>query len=96
MDILLAFIFGGAYGGVLHYLMPGRVSRGAALAPILGALLGGLVWMALTWAGLTTLSPWLWVVSLAVPAAVVPAALAILTRVRATRDARERLRLKIS
>ena len=96
MDILLAFIFGGAYGGVLHYLMPGRTSRGAALAPVLGALLGGLAWAALTWAGLTTTSPWLWVVSLAVPAIVVPAVLAILTRVRATHDARERLRLKIS
>jgi len=96
VDILLAFIFGGAYGGVLHYLMPGRTSRGAALAPVLGALLGGLAWAALTWAGLTTTSPWLWVVSLAVPAIVVPAVLAILTRVRATHDARERLRLKIS
>jgi len=96
VDILLAFIFGGAYGGVLHYLMPGRTSRGAALAPVLGALLGGLAWAVLTWAGLTTTSPWLWVISLAVPAIVVPAALAVLTRVRATRDARERLRLKIS
>jgi len=96
VDILLAFIFGGAYGGVLHYLMPGRTSRGAALAPVLGALLGGLVWMVLTWTGLTTLSPWLWIVSLAVPVIVVPAVLAVLTRRRATHDARERLRLKIS
>ncbi len=96
MDILLALIFGGAYGGVLHYLMPGRISRGALLAPLLGAFLGGLVWMALTWVGLTTLNPWLWIVSLAVPAVVVPSALAVLTRVRATHDARERLRLKIS
>lgn len=96
MDILLAFIFGGAYGGVLHYLMPGRTSRGSALAPVLGAFLGGVAWMALTWAGLTTLDPWLWIVSIVVPVVVVPAVLAILTRVRATRDAHERLRLKIA
>ena len=36
MDILLALIFGAAYGGVLHFLMPGRTSRGAALAPMIG------------------------------------------------------------
>lgn len=96
MDILLAFIFGGAYGGVLHYLMPGRPSRGSAVAPVLGAVLGGVVWMALTWAGLTTLDPWLWILSIAVPAVVVPAVLAVLTRTRANHDARERLRLKIS
>jgi len=96
VDILLAFIFGGAYGGALHFLMPGRTSRGAALAPALGALLGGLAWCVLTWAGLTTLDPWLWIISLVIPAGVVPAVLAVLTRVRATHDARERLRLKIS
>lgn len=96
MDILLAFIFGGAYGGVLHYLMPGRTSRGTVLAPVLGALLGGLTWMALTWLGMTTLTPWLWILSLAVPAIAVPSVLAVLTRTRATHDARERLRLKIS
>ena len=38
MDILLALIFGAAYGGVLHFLMPGRTSRGAALAPMIGAV----------------------------------------------------------
>ena len=76
--------------------MPGRPSRGSAVAPVLGGVLGGVVWMALTWAGLTTLDPWLWILSIAVPAVVVPAVLAILTRVRANHDARERLRLKIS
>ena len=42
MDILLAFIFGGTAGAVLHLLMPGRTSRGTALAPVLGAAVGGL------------------------------------------------------
>lgn len=96
MDILLAFIFGGAYGAVMHYLMPGHTARGSAVAPVLGAVLGGLVWMTLTWAGQTTLDLWLWILSIAVPAIVVPAVLAVLTRTRANHDARERLRLKIS
>jgi len=96
VDILLALIFGAAYGSVLHYLMPGRASRGNALAPILGALLGGVTWLAFTWAGVTTKSPWIWIVSIIVPAVVVPLALIALTRTRATHDARERLRLKIS
>lgn len=96
MEILLALIFGAAVGGVLHALMPGRASRGAALAPLAGTVLGGATWLALTWAGLTTQNPWLWVASLAAPLVVVPPVLAVLTRRRATHDARERLRLKIS
>lgn len=96
MDILLALIFGAAYGGVLHFLMPGRTSRGAALAPMIGAVAGGATWLALTWAGLVTTDAWLWIVSLAVPAVVVPVALTVLTRTRASHDARERIRLNIA
>lgn len=96
MDILLAFIFGGTAGAVLHLLMPGRTSRGTALAPVLGAAVGGLTWMIFTWAGVTTTSPWIWIVSILTPLAVVPVVLAILTRSRATHDARERVRLRIS
>lgn len=95
MEILLALIYGAAYGAVLHYLMAGRVSRGAALAPVLGAVLGGLTWLAFTWAGVSIESPWIWVVSILVPTAVVPLALLALTRTREAHDARERVRLKI-
>ena len=96
MEILLALIFGATVGGVLHYLMPGRTSRGAALAPLVGALVGGAAWLAFTWSGVTTASPWIWVVSVVLPLLVVPAVLLVLARTRATHDARERLRLKIS
>lgn len=96
MDILLAFIFGATLGATLHFLMPGRPSRGVALAPVIGALLGGAVWLVFTWAGVTTTSPWIWVVSILVPVVVVPLVLVALTRTRATHDARERLRLRIS
>lgn len=96
MEILLALIFGAAVGAVLHYLMAGRGARGAALAPILGALTGGLTWLAFTWAGVTIASPWIWIVSIVTPLAVVPLTLIALTRTRASHDARERVRLKIS
>ena len=96
MQILLALIFGAVYGGVLHGLMPGRASRGAVLAPMLGAVLSGLVYVALTWAGVTADNPWLWVASLGAAIVIVPLVLTVLTRTRATHDANERLRLKIS
>lgn len=96
MQILLALIFGAVYGGVLHFLMAGRTSRGAALAPLLGTVVAGLVYTILTWAGLDAGNVWLWVAALGAPIVVVPLTLITLTRARATHDARERLRLKIS
>lgn len=96
MQILLALIFGAVYGGVLHVLMPGRTSRGAVLAPMLGAVLAGLVYVALTWLGVTAGDPWLWVASLGTPVVLVPVVLAVLTRVRSTHDAKKRVRLRIS
>ncbi len=96
MEILLALIFGATVGGVLHFLMAGRAARGPALAPVLGALIGGAVWLAFTWAGVGIDNPWIWIVSILAPALVVPIVLIVLTRTRATHDARERLRLGIS
>ncbi len=96
MDIIIALVVGAAVGGVLHFLQSDRSSRGAALAPLLGAFTGGAAWLALTWAGLTTLDPWLWLVSFAAPLIVVPVTLATLTRRRAAHDARERVRLGIA
>ena len=96
MDILLAFLAGTAFGLIAHYALPGRDLRGVALAPVLGALVGGAVWMALTWAGLTTLDVWLWVASFAAPVVVVFPAVAILTRMRRAHDQRERVRLRIA
>lgn len=96
MEILLPLIFGGVCGAVAHFLMPGRPSRGAALAPVLGALCAGVCWLAFTWAQTTTTSPWIWIASLAAPIVIVPLVLAALTRSRARHDARERARLRIS
>ena len=96
MQIVIALVFGAAAGGLLHYLQGGRSSRGAALAPVLGTFAGGFTWLALTWLGLTTLSPWLWLASFAAPLVIVPATLAVLTRLRATHDDKERVRLGIA
>jgi len=96
MQIVIALVFGAAVGGLLHFLQPGRTFRGVALAPVLGAFTGGLAWLILTWAGATTLEPWLWLVSFAAPIVVVPLVLLVLTRVRTAHDARERIRLGIA
>lgn len=96
MQILLAFIFGAVFGLLAHYTLPGRDTRGPALAPMVGAVVGGLVWLILTWAGLTVENGWLWVASLAAPLIVVYAMVPILTTVRRAHDARDRARLKVS
>lgn len=95
MEILLALIVGGSLGAAMHFVVGGRSTRGAALAPILGTLLGGATWLALTWAGLTTDGPWIRLASFAAPLLTAPVLLA-LWRVRAAHDTRERARLRIA
>lgn len=95
MQILLALIIGAALGYGVHLLVPGRPSRGTALAPMTGALAGGIAWMVLTWLGLSIDNPWIWVAALAVPPLVVAPTLFVLTRLRDAHDVRERARLRI-
>lgn len=96
MQIILALIFGACWGLIAHFALPGRSSRGAALAPMIGAVVGGLVWLVLTWAGLTVANGWLWVLSIVVPAIVCFAAVPLITRMRSAHDAREGARLGVS
>ncbi len=95
MQILLAFIVGAVIGAALHFVVPGRSTRGVALGPIVGAAAAGLVWMILTWAGVGLDSPWLWLSAFVAPAVVTYPVLLLLTRARTGHDARERARLKI-
>lgn len=95
MQILLALIAGAVLGLAAHFTVGGRDTRGAVVGPMLGAVVGGLVWMVLTWAGVGIESPWIWVASFAAPVVVFPA-LAVLTRARVQHDARERARLKLA
>lgn len=96
MDILLAFVFGAALGLIAHVVLPGRALRGAALAPIIGAVAGGAVWLALTWAGFTTEDFLLWLAAIIAPAVVTVATVLLLTRTRRAHDAREAVRLGIA
>jgi uncharacterized membrane protein YeaQ/YmgE (transglycosylase-associated protein family) len=95
VQILLAFIVGAVVGAALHFVVPGRSTRGVALGPIVGAAAAGLVWMILTWAGVGLDSPWLWLSAFVAPAVVTYPVLLLLTRARTGHDARERARLKI-
>jgi len=96
MQIVIALVVGAAAGGLLHFLQGGRELRGAALSPILGTAVAGIVWLALTWLGFTTLDPVLWLAPIAAPLIVVPLTLIFLTRARTAHDARERARLGIA
>lgn len=96
MDIILALVFGAAVGLIAHFALPGRATRGAALAPLLGAVVGAAVWLAMTWAGATTADPWIWLASILVPAVVTFAVVALLARIRHARDARTRAELGLS
>lgn len=96
MEILLALVFGAVVGIISHFVIPDRSLRGVAFAPVLGACVGGVVWLALTWLTLTTTNPWLWIVSFAVPLVVVPAVLLLQARTRRGHDERERARLRIA
>lgn len=95
MEISLALVFGATIGAVLHFALPQRGLRGAALGPMLGAVTAGLAWLALTWAGVGAESPWPWLASVAVPALVTWGVIAGLTAARTSHDADERAGLGI-
>lgn len=96
MQILLALIVGAVLGIAAHYAAPGKADRGVALGPIAGAVVGGVVWLIFTWAGVGIDSVWIWLVSFVAPFLVVYPALRVLAGVRTAHDARERARLKLS
>lgn len=93
MEILLAFIWGAALGSIAHFALPARDTRGFVLAPVVGAVAGGATWLALTWAGLTTGDAVLWLSAAIAPFVVFPG-VALLTRARRSRDAREEAGLR--
>ena len=95
MQIILALIVGAAIGMAIHFLVAHRATRGVVIAPIIGALAASLVWTILTWAGVGTDSPWLWLSMFVAPIVFTYPALIVLSRVRVARDAAERARLKI-
>ncbi|MFT4229751.1 MAG: hypothetical protein QM602_05620 [Microbacterium sp.] len=95
MLVVLALIFGAAIGAAIHFSLPHRDTRGAALAPMVGAVVGGAVWLLFTWLGLQD-TGWVWLASLAAPIVVTWPLVAILALLRVAHDARERERLGIA
>ena len=95
MQILIALVVGAAIGLAVHFLAKARATRGPVLAPMIGALAAGLVWMILTWAGIGTDSVWLWLSPFVVSWIAWPI-IALIGRSRLAHDERERKRLRIA
>ncbi|GAA2969866.1 phosphate/sulfate permease [Microbacterium terrae] len=95
MQILIGVIVGAAVGVGIHFLVPLRDTRGVVVGPMVGAVAAGVVWTALTWAGVGIDSVWLWLSSPVVAAVVTYPVLLVLSRSRVAHDAREKTRLRI-
>jgi hypothetical protein len=96
VQIVLGILIAAVIGVAVHYALPQKLTRGAALAPLLAAAVGAISWMALTWAGLGPDNLLLWLAAVAVPAIVTVPVIAGLaaSRTRADAAARERLRIR--
>jgi len=95
MQILIAFIVGAVVGIGIHFQLHQRLTRGVALAPMIGAVSAGAAWTLLTWLGVGIDTPWPWLAALIVPAVVTYPAIILTSRVRVAHDAREKTRLGI-
>jgi len=87
MYILLALIAAVAIGVGIHFALPGRTTRGVAVAPAIAGGTAAVVYAICTWSGLGEGSIWTWVAVLAAPALVSWGATAAFSRVRAAHDA---------
>ncbi|MCM3696261.1 hypothetical protein [Microbacterium oleivorans] len=96
MLIVLALVFGAIGGTAVHFALPQRALRGVAVGPLLGASFGTATWTALTWAGLGPDAGWIWLASILLPIVLTAAALTLVSRSRASRDARTRRELGIA
>lgn len=88
MELLYVTVVGAAIGTLLRYVLPGRRSYGILLLPAVGAAVTSTVWVALVWLGLTFDGGWIWVISLVSGGLAALASALLLTRYRATADAR--------
>lgn len=94
MQILLGLLIGAAVGLAVHVALPARQLRGAALAPFTGAAAAGVVWTALTWAGLGD-SPLVWVLAVVAPILTTVLLVSLVTRSRLARDTADRSQLPV-
>ncbi|MGB4137819.1 MAG: hypothetical protein WA971_14730 [Microbacterium sp.] len=64
MYILLALIAACSLGIGLHFLLPHRVLRGAALTPAIATAASGLIYTGMQWGGIAENNGWLWLASI--------------------------------
>ena len=95
MLILLALIFAAAAGIAVHFLLPKRSTRGAALAPLVSTAVAAVLYTSMTWLGLTENNPLLWAIALIAPVLITVIFIGALSRARDAHDARERIRLHL-
>ncbi|WP_194398037.1 hypothetical protein [Microbacterium atlanticum] len=95
MQILIAFILGAVIGTGIHFQLHQRLTRGAVLAPMIGAVSAGAAWSILTWLGVGIDTVWPWLAALVVPVVVTYPVVIFVSRARVGHDAREKARLGI-
>lgn len=88
MELLFVALGGAIFGLAARYALPNRAEYGVALVPAVGTATAALVWVALTWLGMQWDSGWIWLVTLAVAAAVSAVTALLLGRARAASDER--------
>lgn len=87
MYILLALIAACSLGVVLHFLLPGRDLRGAAVTPAIATAASAAIYTGMQWAGIAETSFWLWLASTAGALALAGVATVALTASRRRSDA---------
>jgi len=65
MEMLFAVLGGLILSLAVHFALPRRELRGAALLAAIGTAVSAVVWSALTWLGLPFDGGWIWVASIA-------------------------------
>lgn len=88
MELLFITVGGAILGAIARYTLPGRLSYGSVLLPVVGAVLTAVLWVALTWLGMAWDGGWIWVVCLVAPGLAVAGLALWLPRHRAGSDER--------
>ena len=66
MELLFVVLIAATLGLVVHYLVRGRETFGAALLPAISTSVSAVVWVALLWLGWRFDGTWIWVASLVI------------------------------
>lgn len=95
MYILLALIAACALGVAVHFLLPYRDLRGAAVTPAIATATAGAVYTLMQWGGVSEDNVWLWLASIGGGVGVAVLATVALSSVRHRRDAEAKAALGI-